>query len=84
MRDCPSCAIVAHEPISRGDPSRVALCCTTVEKALAAVVPLEDRRLLETTEDRLDAEDGRRALTGAKVKGEQPVAWEQVKAELSL
>ncbi len=48
-------------------------------KELAAVVPIEDVKLLEELEDRLDLEVAREAL-----KEEGTIAWEKVKAELGL
>ncbi len=48
-------------------------------KELAAVVPIEDVRLLEELEDRLDLEAAREAL-----KEEGTIPWEKVKAELGL
>jgi prevent-host-death family protein len=48
-------------------------------KELAAVVPIEDVRLLEELEDRLDLEAAREAL---KEEGSMP--WEKVKADLRL
>jgi prevent-host-death family protein len=51
-------------------------------KALVALVPLEDARLLEELEDRIDLETARAALAEAKAQGTVP--WDQVKAELGL
>ncbi len=48
-------------------------------KELAAVVPIEDVKLLEELEDRLDFETAREAL-----KEEGTIPWEKVKAELGL
>ena len=48
-------------------------------KELAAVVPIEDVKLLEDLEDRLDLEAAREAL-----KEEGTIPWEKVKAELGL
>jgi prevent-host-death family protein len=48
-------------------------------KELAAVVPIEDVKLLEELEDRLDLETAREAL-----KEEGSISWEKVKAELGL
>jgi prevent-host-death family protein len=48
-------------------------------KELAAVVPIEDMRLLEELENYLDVEAARQAL-----KEEGTIPWEQVKAELGL
>ena len=48
-------------------------------KELAAVVPIEDVRLLEELENRADLQAARKAL---KEKGSVP--WEKVKTELGL
>jgi prevent-host-death family protein len=48
-------------------------------KELAAVVPIEDMKLLEELENRLDVEAARQAL-----KEEGTIPWEKVKAELGL
>jgi len=51
-------------------------------KDVAVLVPIEDARLLEELEDRIDLEDARAALLEAKAHG--TVAWVQVKTELGL
>ncbi len=51
-------------------------------RALAGIVPLEDMRLLEQIEDRLDLDDARAALKEAAEKGAVP--WASLKAELGL
>ena len=52
------------------------------DKAVAAIVSVEDLALLEAIENRRDLEDARRALAEVAEKGAIP--WEQVKAELGL
>lgn len=49
------------------------------EKPVAAVIPIEDLRLLEEMEDKADIEDARKAL---KEKGRIP--WSQIKKDLGL
>ncbi|MHB0935077.1 MAG: type II toxin-antitoxin system Phd/YefM family antitoxin [Armatimonadota bacterium] len=49
-------------------------------KDLAAVVPIEDVRLLEALEDQLDAEAVKEALADYALHG--GTSWEQVKAEM--
>lgn len=53
-------------------------------KEVAAVVPIEDLKLLEAIEDRIDLEDARRALTEIKQKGRRPIPWEKIKKDLGL
>jgi hypothetical protein len=49
---------------------------------VAAVVPIEDVKLLEELEDRIDLEEARAALAETKSKGTIP--WEKIKADLGL
>jgi prevent-host-death family protein len=49
---------------------------------LVAVVPVEDVRLLEELQDRLDLEDARAALADADAEGTVP--WGKIKADLGL
>jgi len=51
-------------------------------KEVAAVVPIEDVKLLEELEDRIDLEEARIALAETKSKGTIP--WEKIKADLGL
>jgi prevent-host-death family protein len=51
-------------------------------KEVAAVVPIEDMKLLEELEDRIDLEEARAALAEAKSKG--TISWEKIKADLGL
>jgi prevent-host-death family protein len=53
-------------------------------KDAAALVPVEDLRLLEQIEDRIDADDARKVLSEMEAKGEEPVPYEQVRRELGL
>jgi prevent-host-death family protein len=50
------------------------------DKAVAAIVSVEDLALLEAMENRRDLEDARRALAEIAEKGAIP--WEQAEAEL--
>lgn len=61
-------------------------CCNSWRRLedLAALVPVEDHTLLEELEDRLDYEAAEEALAEMRAKGEKPIPWEQVKAELGL
>ena len=49
-------------------------------KELCAVVPIEDVRLLEEIEDRLDLEEAREALK----EGGENIPWDKVKSDLGL
>jgi prevent-host-death family protein len=64
------------------DKERIVL--TRRGKELAALVPMEDMRLLEELEDRFDLEEARVALAEAKADPERPIPWERLKAELGL
>jgi prevent-host-death family protein len=55
---------------------------TRREKEVAAVVPIEDVKLLEELEDRIDLEEARAALAEAKSKGTIP--WKKIKPDLGL
>ena len=46
------------------------------------MVPIEDVRLLEALEDKINLEEARAALAESKKKG--TVSWEKVKKELGL
>ena len=51
-------------------------------KEIVAVVPIEDVKLLEALEDKIDLEEARAALAESKKKG--TVSWEKVKKELGI
>ena len=51
-------------------------------KGVAAVVSMEDLALLEAAEDEHWAKEARKAKAMMKRKGERPVPWNRVKAEL--
>ena len=53
-------------------------------KNVAALVPVDDLKLLEELEDKRDAEDARKALAEMKAKREKPIPWEKVKQELGI
>jgi prevent-host-death family protein len=59
---------------------RVAL--TRRGKEIVAVVPIEDMKLLEALEDKIDLEEARAALAEAKKKG--TISWEKLKSELGI
>ncbi len=64
------------------DKERIVL--TRRGKDFAALVPIEDVRLLEDLENRLDLEEARAALAEAKADPTKSVPWEKLKAELGL
>jgi prevent-host-death family protein len=51
-------------------------------KEIVAVVPIEDMKLLEALEDKIDLEEARAALAGATKKG--TISWEKLKSELGI
>ena len=51
-------------------------------KEIVAVVPIEDVKLLEALEDKIDLEEARAALAESKKKG--TVSWEKIKKELGI
>ncbi|MGI8783817.1 MAG: prevent-host-death family protein [Acidobacteriota bacterium] len=50
-------------------------------KKLAAVVPIEDVKILEELEDRIDLEEAERILADPK---EKPVRYEQARRKMGL
>jgi prevent-host-death family protein len=65
--------------INRSTYAKERIVLTRRGKDVAAVVPIEDLKLLEEIEDHIDLEAARKAL---KESGSVP--WEKVKAELGL
>ena len=65
--------------INRSTYAKERIVITRRGKDLAAVVPIEDLKLLEEIEDRIDLEAARKAL---KESGSVP--WKKVKADLGL
>ena len=55
---------------------------TRRRKELAAVVPIEDLKLLEELENRVDLDDARAAL--GEVKKKATISWKKIKADLGL
>jgi len=51
-------------------------------KGIVAVVPIEDLKLLEAMEDRLDIEDIEKAL--ADPENKKAIPWDKVKKDLGL
>ena len=51
-------------------------------KEIVAVVPIEDLKLLEALEDKIDLDAARKAMAEAKKKG--TVSWEKFKNELGI
>ena len=52
------------------------------EKAVAALVSIEDLKLLELLEDRMDMKEAKRMLK--KIESEGTDSWDDVKAELGV
>lgn len=55
---------------------------TRHHKEVAAIIPIEDLRMLELLEDHADLQDALRAEREAKERGEEPIPWEEVRDEL--
>ena len=70
------------EIINRAAFGKERMILTRRGKELVAVVPIEDVKLLEALEDRIDLEEARAALSEVKKKG--TVSWEKIKKELGL
>lgn len=68
--------------VKRAASEKERVVLTVRGRELAALVPIEDLRLLEELEDRLDVYDARAAL--AEVRKEGTVPWEIIKRDLGL
>jgi prevent-host-death family protein len=70
------------EIINRAAFGKERVTLTRRGKEIVAVVPIEDMKLLEALEDRIDLEEAREALSEVKKKG--TVSWEKIKKELGI
>jgi prevent-host-death family protein len=70
------------EIINRAAFGKERVTLTRRGKEIVAVVPIEDMKLLEALEDKIDLEEARAALAEAKKKG--TVSWDKVKAQLGV
>jgi prevent-host-death family protein len=70
------------EIINRAAFGKERVTLTRRGKEIVAVVPIEDVKLLEALEDKIDLEEARAALAEAKKKG--TVSWEKIKKELGI
>jgi prevent-host-death family protein len=70
------------EVINRAAFGKERMILTRRGKEVAAVVPIEDVKVLEALEDRMDLEEARSAL--AQAKGKRTVPWTKLKKELGL
>jgi len=70
------------EIINRAAFGKERMILTRRGKEIVAVVPIEDVRLLESLEDRIDLDEARSALVESKKKG--TVSWQKIKKELGL
>lgn len=70
------------EIINRAAFGKERVILTRRGKEIVAVVPIEDMKLLEALEDKIDLEEARAGLAEAKKKG--AVSWDKVKAELGI
>jgi prevent-host-death family protein len=53
-------------------------------KDLAAIVPIEDLKLIQKTEDEIDLREAKKALADMKRRGLKPIAYERVRERLGL
>ena len=70
------------EIINRAAFGKERVTLTRRGKEIVAVVPIEDVKLLEALEDKIDLEEARVALAEAKKKG--TVSWQKFKKELGI
>jgi prevent-host-death family protein len=70
------------EIINRAAFGKERMILTRRGKEIVAVVPIEDVRLLQALEDKIDLEEARAALAEAKKKG--TVSWNKIKKDLGL
>ena len=70
------------EIINRAAFGKERVTLTRRGKEIVAVVPIEDVKLLEALEDKIDLEEAREALAEAKKKG--AVSWQKFKKELGI
>lgn len=70
------------EIINRAAFGKERMILTRRGKELVAVVPIEDVKLLEALEDRIDLDEAKVALLESKKKG--TVSWAKIKKELEL
>ncbi len=60
----------------------VRIILTRKGKQLVAIIPLEDLRVLEAIENKIDLEDAKKALRDIEKHG--TISWEETKRELGL
>jgi prevent-host-death family protein len=70
------------EIINRAAFGKERVTLTRRGKEIVAVVPIEDVKLLEALDDKIDLEEARTALVEAKKKG--TISWEKVKKALGI
>jgi len=70
--------------VNRASYAKERVALTRYGRTLAAIVPAEDLDLLEAMEDRIDANEARKALADMKAKDEKPIPWAKVKKRLGL
>ncbi|MFQ5853574.1 MAG: type II toxin-antitoxin system Phd/YefM family antitoxin [Candidatus Binatia bacterium] len=70
------------EIINRAAFGKERMILTRRGKEIVAVVPIEDVKLLEALEDKIDLEEAHAALLEAKKKG--TVSWSKIKKDLGL
>jgi prevent-host-death family protein len=68
--------------VNRAAYGKERIVLTKHNREVAAVVPIEDLRLLEELEERIDIQEAAKALAEAKVTG--TTSWDDLKSELGL
>jgi prevent-host-death family protein len=68
--------------VNRAAYGKERIVLTKHNREVAAVVPIEDLRLLEELEERIDLQEAAKALAEAKVTG--TTSWDDLKSELGL
>ena len=70
------------EVVNRVAYTKERICLTRHGKDVACVVPMEEARLLELIEERLDVSEALEALREMKEQG--AVSWDELKAQLGV
>jgi prevent-host-death family protein len=72
------------EVVNRAAYGKERVILTRRKKDLAAVVPIEDVKLLEALEDQIDVEAAKKSLADMKRKKQRPIPYEKIRKQLGL